>query len=75
MTNISDTRFDIGEWFPQQDGYRDVVRGHLAWDIYFLYGPEAEWTDVPSPLLSSGATISGTRDRLHEAVLPLLSEG
>lgn len=75
VQNIPDPRFDIGEWFPQQKDYRDVVRGVLAWDIYFLYGPEAEWRDVPTPLLSSGSTISGKRDRLHEAILPLLSEG
>ena len=75
MTNISDRRFEVGEWFAQQDGYRDPARGSLAWDVYFLYGPEAEWTDLPTPLLSSGTTISGKRDRLHEAILPLLSEG
>src|SRR6059036_2940583 len=30
-----------------------------AWDVYFLYGPDAEWTGVPRPLVSSGGTIIG----------------
>jgi hypothetical protein len=43
-----------------------------AWDVYYLYGPDATWTDVPGPLISSGATIIGRSGALHDAIMPLL---
>jgi hypothetical protein len=43
-----------------------------AWDVYYLYGPEAEWSDVPAPLTSSGATVIGRSSELKEAITPLL---
>ena len=63
----------LGEWFPKQEEYERLIFGPLAWDIYFLYGPEAQWTAVPSPVASSGSTIIGKRSRLEESILPLLS--
>ena len=75
VINVPDPRFEVAKWFPEQDGYRDLVDGGLAWDVYFLYGPDARWDAVPGPLVSSGWTISGARDRLHEAITPLLSPG
>ena len=44
-----------------------------AWDVYYLYGPDARWTDVPSPLLSSGATIIGRSSELKAAIAPPLA--
>ena len=49
-----------------------------AWDAYYLYGPDARWTETPGPLVSSGATIIGRSSQLREAIEPLLqrtSEG
>jgi len=47
--------------------------GTVAWDIFYLYGPEAEWNDVlPSPLISSGYTIIGKKDILKDSITPLL---
>jgi hypothetical protein len=43
-----------------------------AWDVYYLYGPDATWTDVPGPLIGSGATIIGRSSALHDAIVPLL---
>ena len=43
-----------------------------AWDVYYLYGPDARWTDVPGPLISSGASIIGRSSTLHDAIAPLL---
>jgi len=31
----------LGTWFPRQEEYKPVIFGPLAWDIFFLYGPEA----------------------------------
>lgn len=43
-----------------------------AWDVYFLYGPDAEWTSVPGPLVSSGGSIIGQSSALESAITPLL---
>jgi len=48
----------IGQGFAKQvDGYEGI-----AWDSYYLYGPNARWDTVPSPLLDSGGTIYGERE-------------
>ncbi len=43
-----------------------------AWDVFFLYGPNAEWTSIPGPLASSGGTIIGQSSALANAIGPLL---
>ncbi len=45
-----------------------------AWDVYYLYGPDATWTDVPEPIVSSGDTIIGQSSALKEAITPLLTK-
>lgn len=44
-----------------------------VWDVYYLYGPDAEWTDDPGPLISSGGTIIGRSSELQKAITPLLT--
>ncbi len=44
-----------------------------AWDVYYLYGPDARWSDVPGPLVGSGATIIGRSSELKAAITPLLA--
>jgi hypothetical protein len=36
-----------------------------------LFGPQAIWTDIPRPLLSSESTVIGTSDQLQAGVAPL----
>lgn len=43
-----------------------------AWDVYYLYGPDASWADVPGPLVSSGGTVIGRTSALKDAITPLL---
>ena len=43
-----------------------------AWDVYYLYGADATWTDVPGPLVSSGGTVIGRSSELSDAVAQLL---
>ncbi|MGI8519713.1 MAG: hypothetical protein ACR2MC_03750 [Actinomycetota bacterium] len=56
------------DWFAEhvEDG------APPAWDVYYLYGPDAQWTDVPAPLISSGGTVIGRSSELKEAINPLL---
>jgi len=51
----------IGQWFAKQvDGYEGI-----AWDVYYLYGPNATWETIPAPLVGSGSTIYGERQTLR----------
>ncbi len=77
-TNMSDTRVThfwdgerkVGQWFAEQvDGYEGV-----AWDSYYLYGSEAIWDTVPSPLVGSGSTIYAERVTLERQVRKLLEK-
>lgn len=43
-----------------------------AWDVYYLYGPQATWTSAPEPLVSTGRTIIGQSSQLESAITPLL---
>lgn len=58
----------IGRWFAQNmDGYDGV-----AWDIYYLFGPDAEWKTIPSPFVGSGQTIYAEREQLQSQINTLL---
>ena len=60
----------VGEWFAEQvEGYRGV-----SWDVYYLYGPDAKWEAIPSPLVASGGTIYGERETLEKQVRALLEK-
>ncbi len=60
----------IGQWFAKQvDGYEGI-----AWDAYYLYGPDATWETVPSPLLGSGGPIYSEQAALKEQVSTLLEK-
>lgn len=60
----------IGEWFAKQvDGYDGI-----SWDTYYLYGPDATWESVPSPLIGSGRTIYGERAELKMQVSTVLEK-
>ena len=43
-----------------------------AWDVYYLYEPDAQWMDVPGPLTSSGGTIIGRSSELKEEITRML---
>ena len=63
-----DTELEAAQWFAKRvDGYDGV-----AWDVYYLYGPEATWEKLPTPLVDSGGTIYRERQTLELQVSPLL---
>jgi hypothetical protein len=60
----------VGQWFAQHvDGYEGI-----AWDAYYLYGPNAVWESIPSSLVDSGSTIYGERETLETQVHILLGK-
>ena len=77
-TSMPDTRvihfwdgdLQVGQWFAKQvDGFEGI-----SWDTYYLYGPEATWETVPSPLAGSASTIYGEREALKRQIGPLLGK-
>ena len=58
-------------WFAENVDDLDAAD---AWDIYFLYGPDAEWTDVPGPPAATGRTIIGRSAELKDAITPMLQD-
>ena len=60
----------VGQWFAEQvEGYRGV-----SWDVYYLYGPDAKWESIPSPLVGSGGTIIDKRQVLKMQIDYLLEK-
>lgn len=59
--------------FLAGDRFRELGVGGHAWDIYFLYGPQATWSaPLPEPLISHGFTVYGRRDALQNALASLM---
>ena len=57
------------EWFAENVDHSPAP----AWDVYYLFGPDATWTGVPAPIVSSGRTIIGQSSTLQDAITPLLA--
>ena len=65
-----DGELEAAQWFARQvDGYEGV-----AWDVYYLYGPDATWETVPAPLVGSGGTIIREREKLEVEVRALIGK-
>ncbi len=56
-----------GFWFAESTTFS----GPIAWDIYYLYGPDAEWVEEPAPLVSWGYTLLGKREQLLADLVPM----
>ena len=70
VTHFWDSELQVGQWFARQvDGYDGV-----SWDVYYLYGPDAVWETVPTPLVGSGRTIYRERQTLKMQVSTLLGK-
>jgi hypothetical protein len=53
VTNYYDPGKVVGKWFADHSD----AGGGVIWDAYYLYGPEATWTEQPGPLRSSGGPV------------------
>jgi hypothetical protein len=59
-----DGDFKVGQWFAKNVDGDDGI----AWDIYYLFGPEATWETIPSPFAGSGVTIYSEREQLQRQI-------
>ena len=65
-----DGETEIGQWFAEKLE-RDRA---IAWDVYYLYGPDAVWDELPSPLIGSGSPIYAERETLRTELDALLEK-
>ena len=63
----------LGIWFAEQEAYESMTFGPIAWDTYFLYGPEANWEDVPWPVATHGRTVIAASKNLENNIRELLT--
>ena len=60
-----------GRFFSNQEGF---MFGSVAYDVYYLYGPDAVWDTTPSPLISTGYTVLNKGDALRADLLESLGK-
>lgn len=60
VTHFWDEERVAGRWFADA-GVGGESYGGIAWDAYYLFGPDASWNERPRPVEAFGApVISGT---------------
>lgn len=67
VTQFWNEEFITGQYFSATLG------GRTAWDIYFLYGPDASWEETPELLISSGFPVYSQRRQLQTDLNNLLA--
>ena len=70
-THYKDVARISGKWFNENYG---GDKGSVAWDIAYVFGPEATWENKPSPMLGWGAAVIHQKDKLMAVLTPLLSD-
>jgi len=73
-THYKDDLQISGKWFGERYGAPGGFQGSVAWDMAYVFGPEATWEDEPSPMLASGGAVIHMGSELMEAITPLLSK-
>jgi len=71
VTEYWDEERVTGTWFAENLGFSF---GPIAWDVYYLFGPDAAWEVRPAPLLDFGFTILGRREQLLSNVEGLIAQ-
>jgi len=70
VTHLWDRHRVVGRWF--KENVTPDYAGKIIWDVYYLYGSEAEWRSIPQPLVAWGRTIMDKRQELVKQI-PLLA--
>ena len=70
VTHLWDEEVAVGTWFADNQGRFETAGyvGPLAWDIYYLFGPDSTWDEVPTLELGSGTPVVGRGENLRSAL-------
>ena len=61
----------VGRWYGRHPDYGDDP-DLVAWDVFFLYGPDSRWGETgPSGLASWGYPIVEAREKLRRDLLAM----
>ena len=69
VTNFWDRKKTVGRWYARHTEGMDP--DGVVWDTYYLYGPEAHWTNSPPTPISHGGPIVEVREDLKKHLLSL----
>ena len=73
VTHLWDRNQAVGRWFASYRGPQgDCFMGDVAWDLFYLFGPEAQWGEGPDPLIACGGPVIEVSGKLAAAITPLL---
>jgi hypothetical protein len=67
VTNFWDERKMLGGWYGDH-----LEGGGIAWDVYFLYGPDARWSGGSNGPLGRGGPVVAAGNDLRTAMRPFL---
>jgi hypothetical protein len=60
-----------GKWFAEK--VKDCTSlGEIAWDVFYLFGADADWGEKPSPIRACGAPVVEDWEELLKSMKPLL---
>ena len=77
VVHLWDGQRAVGRWYasyPQSRSGSEIDDG-VAWDTYFLYGPDASWHEAPSAFVGHGSTIIESKERLRQNLEALWLRG
>ena len=57
-----DSQRQAGLWFARKVNHREGI----SWDAFFVFGPDARWTDAPKPLTAYGSPIIRHAEALRQ---------
>ena len=73
VTHLWDEEGVTGPWFAEQsEAIGFSPPGSLVWDAFLLFPTDAQWEEVPSPLIAWGAPVIGHRQSLEDGIVSLL---
>jgi hypothetical protein len=64
----------VGRWLADQADL--PAKDGVSWDMFLLYGPDAQWEtdELPAPRITWGRPIFRARRRLRRHMRPLLTD-
>jgi len=64
----------VGRWFATYRGpQNDCFMGDVAWDLFYLFGPDARWGERPDSLVACGGPVIERSGKLADAIRPFVA--
>ena len=74
VVHLWDRNKAVGRWFARYRGPQGncFIDQDVAWDLFYLFGPEAQWRESPGPLEVCGGPVIEASGKLAAGVGRLL---